>query len=111
VNPTRVSHEGGAELTGLDVPQPHLPWKQPELLGILLVAAHRQDGELSPPARAIRALLVALEPDADERPRQMAVNFYPADPELVPNTLLLQYFIVLPVKMNAAGAARTRWQP
>ena len=57
-------------------------------------------------------LLVALEPDADERPRQMAVNFYPADPELVPNTLLLQYFIVLPVKMNAAGAARLReWLP
>lgn len=57
-------------------------------------------------------LLVALEPDADERPRQMAVNFYPADPELVPDTLLLQYFIVLPLTMNAAGAARLReWLP
>ena len=57
-------------------------------------------------------LLVGLEPDAEERPRQMAVNFYPADPELVPDTLLLQYFIVLPVTMNEAGAARLReWLP
>ena len=57
-------------------------------------------------------LLVDLEPDAEERPRQMAVNFYPADPELVPDTLLLQYFIVLPVKMDEAGAARLRqWLP
>jgi hypothetical protein len=57
-------------------------------------------------------LLATLEPDADERPRQMAMNFYPADPELVPDTLLLQYFIVLPVQMNAAGAARLReWLP
>ena len=53
-------------------------------------------------------LLVDLEPDAEERPRQMAVNFYPADPELVPDTLLLQYFIVLPVTMDEAGAARLR---
>ena len=57
-------------------------------------------------------LLVDLEPDAEERPRQMAVNFYPADPELVPDTLLLQYFIVLPVTMDEAGAARLRaWLP
>ncbi len=57
-------------------------------------------------------LLVDLEPDAEERPRQMAVNFYPADPELVPDTLLLQYFIVLPVKMDEAGATRLReWLP
>jgi hypothetical protein len=57
-------------------------------------------------------LLVDLEPDAEERPRQMAVNFYPADPELVPDTLLLQYFIVLPVKIDEAGAARLRqWLP
>ena len=57
-------------------------------------------------------LMVDLEPDAEERPRQMAVNFYPADPELVPDTLLLQYFIVLPVKMDEAGAARLReWLP
>jgi hypothetical protein len=57
-------------------------------------------------------LLIDLEPDAEERPRQMAVNFYPADPELVPNTLLLQYFHVLPVTITAAGAARLReWLP
>lgn len=57
-------------------------------------------------------LLVDLEPDAQERPRQMAVNFYPADPELVANTLLLQYFIVLPVALDEAGAARVReWLP
>jgi hypothetical protein len=57
-------------------------------------------------------LLVDLEPDAEERPRQMAVNFYPADPELVPDTLLLQYFIVLPVQIDEAGAARLRqWLP
>ena len=53
-------------------------------------------------------LLVELEPDADERPRQMAVNFYPADPELVADSLLLQYFLVLPVRFDAAGAARLR---
>ena|SRR5260221_8902275 len=57
-------------------------------------------------------LLIDLEPDAEERPRQMALKFYPADPELVPNTLLLQYFIVLPVKITEAGAARLReWLP
>ncbi len=57
-------------------------------------------------------LLVDLEPDAQERPRQMAVNFYPADPELVAHTLLLQYFIVLPVALDEAGAARVReWLP
>ena len=57
-------------------------------------------------------LLVDLEPDAQERPRQMAVNFYPADPELVADTLLLQYFIVLPVTLDEAGAARVReWLP
>ncbi len=57
-------------------------------------------------------LLVELEPDAQERPRQMAVNFYPADPELVADTLLLQYFIVLPVALDEAGAARVReWLP
>lgn len=57
-------------------------------------------------------LLVELEPDAQERPRQMAVNFYPADPELVADTLLLQYFIVLPVAQDEAGAARVReWLP
>jgi hypothetical protein len=57
-------------------------------------------------------LLVDLEPDAEERPRHMAVNFYPADPELVPDTLLLQYFIVLPVMIDKAGAARLReWLP
>jgi hypothetical protein len=57
-------------------------------------------------------LLVDLEPDAEERPRQMAANFYPADPELVRDTLLLQYFIVLPVKLDRAGAARVReWLP
>jgi len=57
-------------------------------------------------------LMVDLEPDAEERPRQMAVNFYPADPELVPDTLLLQYFIILPMKINEAGAARLReWLP
>jgi len=57
-------------------------------------------------------LLVELEPDAEERPRQMAVNFYPADPELVPDTLLLQYFIVMPLKIDEAGAARLReWLP
>jgi len=57
-------------------------------------------------------LLVDLEPDAQERPRQMAVNFYPADPELVADTLLLQYFIVLPGTPDEAGAARVReWLP
>ena len=57
-------------------------------------------------------LLVDLEPDAEERPRQMAVNFYPADPELVRDSLLLQYFIVLPVKLDEAGAGRVRaWLP
>ncbi len=57
-------------------------------------------------------LLVDLEPDADDRPWQMAVNFYPADPELVQATLLLQYFIVLPVLLDEAGAARVRaWLP
>ena len=57
-------------------------------------------------------LLVDLEPDAEERPRQMAVNFYPADRELIRDTLLLQYFIALPVTINAAAAARLReWLP
>lgn len=53
-------------------------------------------------------LLVELEPDADERQRQMAVNFYPADPELVGDSLFLQYFLVLPFRFDAAGAARLR---
>jgi len=57
-------------------------------------------------------LLVDLEPDADGRPWQMAVNFYPADPELVQATLLLQYFIVVPVVLDEAGADRVRaWLP
>ena len=57
-------------------------------------------------------LLVDLEPDAEERPRQMVVNFYPADLELVPDTLLLQYFIVMPLNIDHAGADRLReWLP
>jgi hypothetical protein len=57
-------------------------------------------------------LLVDLEPDAQERPRQMAVNYYPADAELVAETLLLQYFQVLPVRVDEAAAARLReWLP
>jgi hypothetical protein len=57
-------------------------------------------------------LLEDLEPDAEERPRQMALNFYPADPELVRDTLLLQYFLVLPVKVSEAAAGRLReWLP
>jgi hypothetical protein len=57
-------------------------------------------------------LLVDLETERETDPRQMAVNFYPADPELVADTLLLQYFIALPGEWDEAAAERVRaWLP
>ncbi len=53
------------------------------------------------------ALLVGLEPDAEGQPAQMACNFYPVDEELE-NTLLLQYFIQLPMELDDEGLARMR---
>ncbi len=57
-------------------------------------------------------LLVNLEPDELGRPRQLALNFYPVDEALIANSLLLQYYLLLPVALNAAGARRVReWLP
>jgi hypothetical protein len=57
-------------------------------------------------------LLVDLEPDAQERPRQMALSFYPVSADQVEHSLLLQYYIVLPVTLEGDGLARVRaWLP
>ncbi len=45
-------------------------------------------------------LLINLEPDAQGRPRQMTLTFYPLDAEQFPNTLFLQYFTELPVQIQ-----------
>jgi hypothetical protein len=57
-------------------------------------------------------LLVALEPDAQERPRQLALNYYPVDEDQVEYSLLLQYYIALPITFDEAGLGRVRaWLP
>jgi hypothetical protein len=44
-------------------------------------------------------LLVELEPDSQGRPRQLALNFYPVDESQLEDTLLLQYFVALPIEL------------
>ena len=57
-------------------------------------------------------LLAALEPDGQERPRQLALNYYPVDEDQVEYSLLLQYYIALPFALDEAGLARVReWLP
>jgi len=57
-------------------------------------------------------LLVALEPDEQARPRQLALNFYPVGEDLAPHSLLLQYYLLLPIRPKGAGAQRVRdWLP
>ncbi len=45
-------------------------------------------------------LLINLDSDQQDRPRQMTLTFYPIDAEQFENTLLLQYFLELPFSVQ-----------
>jgi hypothetical protein len=53
-----------------------------------------------------------LEPDEQNRPRQLALNFYPVGQDLAAHSLLLQYYLLLPIALDTAGARRVAgWLP
>jgi hypothetical protein len=52
---------------------------------------------------AYHTLLVQLEPDWNQRSRELACTFYPLAEEEAPSILLLQYFLEMPFEI-AAGA-------
>lgn len=53
-------------------------------------------------------LLVGLEPDSHGRPLHLSLTFYPVGEDDIENSLLLQYFIELPLDLDAEGLARVK---
>jgi hypothetical protein len=56
----------------------------------------------------LSTLMVNIEGGTAERPRQLALSFYPTEPGQFENTLLLQYFLPLPTTFDPEGADRIR---
>jgi hypothetical protein len=53
-------------------------------------------------------LLLGLEPDAKGRPMEMTLTFYPVGDDDVENTMLLQYYVELPMEVDRPGLSRVR---